>query len=268
MTIKNPLTEDCKHCGSLITEQFCPNCGQRRFSRIDKKYIIDEFQNVFLQANKGFLFSLIKVIKNPGKTAREFIDGDRVSHYKPLLLLFVFSTISTFITFKLLHFDDELKKQDYNNSELMADYMNLLTNYSTFINMFLIPFFALTSYWAFKKWGHNYFEHIILNAYFYVYYSFLTLVFIIPFSYIFKDNDSVNVITSVLTFLILPFIMTWFYKGVYIEKPLKPIIGRVLLTLFLFFVIFVLFIIISIIIVTIYAIVYDPNILEYLKPNK
>ena len=83
------MDQNCQNCSTLILNNFCDNCGQKKFKKIDRKYIWDEIQYTFLHTNKGFLYSVKNIIKNPGKTARAFIDGNRVNHYKPILLVFV-----------------------------------------------------------------------------------------------------------------------------------------------------------------------------------
>ena len=100
------MEDNCKNCGTLITGNFCSNCGQKKYKRIDKKYLIDEFQYTVLHTNKGFFYTVKNLFKNPGKTTREFIDGNRVNHYKPILLAFVLTGISTFLAFKVIGIND------------------------------------------------------------------------------------------------------------------------------------------------------------------
>lgn len=97
---------NCLNCGNQITENFCSNCGQKKYKRIDKKYIWDELQYTVFHTNKGLLYSIKTTLKNPGKTAKDFIEGNRVNHYKPILLVFVLSGIATFLTFKVLNFKE------------------------------------------------------------------------------------------------------------------------------------------------------------------
>lgn len=97
------MSEICKNCQGEIAFNFCANCGQKKAKRIDGKYVKDELQYVLIHTNKGFFYSLKKVVRNPGKTASEFIDGNRVNHYKPILMVFLLAGISAFITNTFIH---------------------------------------------------------------------------------------------------------------------------------------------------------------------
>ncbi len=89
-------------CGNLITENFCGNCGQRKNKRINKTYILDELQDLYAHTNKGFYYTLKKTAINPGKTAREFIEGSRVNHYKPLMFALALSGIASFLSYQVI----------------------------------------------------------------------------------------------------------------------------------------------------------------------
>ena len=102
------MSETCLNCNNPVIENFCSNCGQKKYKRIDKKYIWDEIQYTVFHTNKGLLFSVKNILKNPGKTAKEFIDGNRVNHYKPILLVFVLSGIATLVSFKVLNLKPEM----------------------------------------------------------------------------------------------------------------------------------------------------------------
>lgn len=61
---------NCRNCNEVIAINFCSNCGQKKYKRIDKNYIWEEIQYTTIHTNKGFLYSLKKIFKNPGATAR------------------------------------------------------------------------------------------------------------------------------------------------------------------------------------------------------
>ena len=159
------------------------------------------------------------MVKNPGKTAREYLDGNRVNHYKPILLAFVMGGISTFITFKLLNYNrvlDEIPTEFYNqnSSVVMSEYSAFMQNYSTFIFLLSIPIFALASFIAYKGMKENYFEHIIINSYLYSLFVIFCCVIMYPIMYFTKDPSLVVTISFINT-LIFIFIFPWFFKNLY-----------------------------------------------------
>jgi Protein of unknown function (DUF3667) len=153
------MMEHCQNCSAVITDAFCGSCGQKKYKRIDKKYIWDEVQYSVLHTNKGFLYSIKHILKNPGKTAKEFIDGNRVNHYKPILLVFVLSGISTFLSYKVLNLSgvmDAYFSQKKINANAAGNMMSFMSSYNSLIMLLMVPLFALTTKIAFRKWGHNY----------------------------------------------------------------------------------------------------------------
>lgn len=261
---------NCQNCNLIISDNFCGNCGQKKYKRIDKKYIWDEIQYTFLHTNKGFLYSVKNILKNPGKTAKEFIDGNRVNHYKPILLAFLLSGISAFISFKIIGFKEIMAnyyaKQNL-NSALTNDYMTIASSYNSIIMLLLIPFFGFFTKLAFRKWGHNYYEHIVINSYFLCLYILFNIFFIYPLMFLFKSNLSIVPSLSSLSMLSIPFLLTWFFKELYSEKPLKSVIGRVGLTIGLMILVFIFLMILLAISAFIYAMTQGPEGLEYLKPK-
>lgn len=264
------MKHNCQNCGQIITENFCSNCGQKKYKRIDRKYILDEIQYTFLHTNKGFLYSVKNIIKNLGKTAREFIDGNRVNHYKPILLAFVLSGISTFISYKIIGLNEimrEFYSKQHMNSQFMNDYMSFTSSYNSIIMLMLIPFFALITKLAFRKWGHNYYEHVVMNAYILSFYTIINIVILYPIMYLLKSNIDLIIPLTSMSMLTIPFILLWFFKEFYSNKSLKNIIGRILLIILFTIVFFIFFIIAIMIGGFIFAMVKGPEAIEYIKPQ-
>ena len=204
------MDQNCQNCSTQILNNFCDNCGQKKFKKIDRKYIWDEIQYTFLHTNKGFLYSVKNIIKNPGETARAFIDGNRVNHYKPILLVFVLSGISTFISIKIIGFEKIMSAfyaKETLNSEYMNDVMTSLKSYNSILMLLLVPVFALITKLAFRKWGNNYYEHVVINAYIVCVYTVFSIIIISPLLYIFKNNMDYFTMISSLTMLSVPFIL-------------------------------------------------------------
>lgn len=265
------MENTCQNCNHTIIENFCSNCGQKKYKRIDKKYVLDEIQYTLLHTNKGLFYSIKKILKNPGQTAREYIDGNRVNHYKPILLIFLLSGISAFISYKLLGFAEviqSLNNQKYGNSKLMADVMSALSNYNAVFMLLLLPIFAVTTKLSFKSWGNNYYEHIVMNCYILSAYTLTSMIIIYPIMFVLKSTPDSFFTISQISFLLVPFILIWFFKGYYPEKPLKSIVLRSLAAIGLFATFYIVMIFAITILFVVFAMTTkDPEMLKYFQPK-
>lgn len=264
------MAESCQNCNGIIVASFCGNCGQKKYKRIDKKYLWDEIQYTLLHTNKGFLYSVKNILRNPGKTAKDFIDGNRVNHYKPILLIFVLSGIAAFISYKILNFNEMMNafySQNQINSKAMVDAMSLLSSYSSILMLLLIPFFSIATKIAFSKWGNNYYEHIVINAYILSYYTLVYIVLVYPIMFFFRHSFVVfGTIAQFSTLLVLP-VLILFFKEFYKDKPFKSILMRVFgvlgLTILGYFILIILVVIVGFVL----AALVGPEPLQYIKPK-
>lgn len=265
------MEQICANCQHTITENFCANCGQKKFKRIDKKYIIDELQYTVLHTNKGFLYSIKKLLRNPGKTAKEYIDGNRVNHYKPILLAFILTGISTFISFKVLKLDrmiHDVYKQQNMDTGFMNDYMSFLTNYNSILMLIFIPVIAFSTKLAFRNWGHNYFEHVIMNAYIFSFYTLLNILLLFPITYLFFKDSNNLISISVYSMILLPFIMLWFFKEIYPTKNYGEITSKIILSTLISIILYTILIMAIVFIIISVLLTQGPETLEYIKsPN-
>ncbi|MFD2037572.1 DUF3667 domain-containing protein [Belliella marina] len=262
---------NCHNCDIPMTGNFCSNCGQKQYQRIDGQYIWTEIQETILHTNKGFLYSIFEIIKNPGKTAREFLDGKRVKHYKPLMLAFVLSGINAFISLRILGLMDKLRvyysATPNMNSEFMNDYLSFFSSYNSLIMLLLLPIFAVFTKIAFKKWGQNYYEHIVMNSYILSYFTIFSIIVVFPIIFIYKIDPENIVLVSSLQMLIMPFILIWFYKGFYPNRPFRNIIWKVCISMILILLGYIAIIIVGIIIGFVIAYAQGPEAMEYFKPQ-
>jgi Protein of unknown function (DUF3667) len=260
------MASNCQNCQQVITENFCGNCGQKKYKRIDRKYIWDEVQYSLLHTNKGFLYSVKNILKNPGKAARDFIDGNRVNHYKPILLAFVLSGISAFISFKVIGMNNIMRqiyaKEKY--SGLMNDMFSYVASYSSFIMLLLIPLFAIFTFLVFRKWGQNYYEHVVMNAFGLSFYTLTNIIIFYPIMYLLRDRIEVFAWLTMVSMAFIPFILAWFYRGFYSEKKLGSIILKVLLILFLIMVAYFLLIMVLVIA---YLVFMGPGAIKQFQPK-
>lgn len=251
METENLIETECRSCHHPLTGEYCSNCGQKRYRRIDRQYILNALQGIIFKMDKGFLYSLKSVLLNPGKTAKEFIEGDRQKHYKPLSLVFLLSAISMFISFKMLKLHERALKnvsEDQGKSFVMDSVMSQISsNYPLFM-LLSLPIFALGTKLVFRKWGHNYYEHIVMNSYVLAFSSLFSIFVSFPILYFIDGNFQMVTKFSLYSNLIYPIILTWFFKTMYPEKKLISIIGRVFLFLWIIFFFFIIAIVIAVVI--------------------
>ncbi|MFY0483703.1 DUF3667 domain-containing protein [Flavobacterium sp. PLA-1-15] len=252
------MSEICKNCSTEIVLNFCGNCGQKKAKRIDRTYIKDEIQYTVLHMNKGFFYSIKKILRSPGKTAREFLEGNRVNHYKPLLLVFVVAGISAFITNTLIHpevvigeyFDNHKIKTAFD----MKSFNSFVYKYQAILMLASVPIMAFFTWLAFKKWGYNYCENVVITAYSLIYLQVLSILIVVPVQYLLKDNPELFMpITSGMTFLLMFGCFVWFYIDFYNKKTAGEVIMRLFLLAVIFFAIYLLIIVIAIIVGIVYA---------------
>lgn len=224
-----------------------------------------------IHTNKGFFYSLKNIVKNPGKTAREFIEGNRVNHYKPLLMVFVLSGISAFISFKIIKINTIMEKYYAAHTDQkvavpwLNDVMSAMSSYNSAIMLSLIPIFSIITVLAFRKWGQNYYEHIIMNTYIQILFTVISIVLLSPLMYLLKDSpDAFMFVTMASTFIIYPIIMLWFYKQFYPQRSIGDVIVKVLL----FMAIGIILYLVLIFVVAVYMIINHPEMFQQMQPPK
>lgn len=87
-----PLVQHCKNCGHEVSLHFCPNCGQSADTpRITRKMMWKEFLRVYMNVDKGLIYSIKRMLTHPGLAPLDYVNGKRISYMKP----FTFIAISS-----------------------------------------------------------------------------------------------------------------------------------------------------------------------------
>lgn len=228
--------QPCKNCENTFEGNFCSNCGQKvNTVRLNWHYLKDEFKYVFLHVNKGLLYTAKQLFIRPGDTVREFIEGKRVQHYKPILMLFVLAGINGLI----MHFFPA-EKFIYPNStnalsaskqiEITKKLMDLLSSHYTLFELILLPIYSFCSWLAFKKYGYNYIENIIINCYATSLRLMIGILFF-PIQYLLL-NSPYLILISFLTMIPSIGYTIWLIVQLYKDKDLGNVILRMLLFCF------------------------------------
>jgi hypothetical protein len=167
------MTTFCQNCNTELQGKYCSNCGQSAEThKINVHYLWHDIQHGLLHLDKGILFTTRELFTRPGHSIREFLEGKRVKHFKPISLvlvlagiyglLFHFFKIDMFANYvvvsgsgeKVIHINDVIEK----TSEWIAQHYSILA-------LLQIPVFTIGTYLCFRKAGYNFIEHLIINTF-------------------------------------------------------------------------------------------------------
>lgn len=152
--------------------------------------------------DKGILYSFKQLFTRPGHSVREFIEGKRVKHFKPLSLAVVLATLYGFLYhfFNVDLFDksSQIDLKDFNEWSI--------THYS-WITVGTIPFYTIGTCISFRKQGYNFMEYFVLNTFKASQKLFLHLA-LFPLIYHFRETPNLKRIT-LLIYLIDLVLIFW-----------------------------------------------------------
>ena len=239
----------CKNCDSSFDGSFCNSCGQN--SRVDKINIsnfLSELSDSVFQINRGLFFTVRELFLRPGHSIREFIQGKRKNHFKPIAYVFALSTVYFLVSqisdsptmiddfFSGFNKAGEERELPTNSSVII----NWLSNNYAYTTLLLLPLFSLATYLSFQGTKHNYLEHIVINSYVIgqqaIFYSFFMVIGVIT------TKVDLTVMAAVVISVLFNF---WTFCQFF--KDRKPII----VILRLIFAYFIYLILVSILLYTI-----------------
>ncbi|WP_286968592.1 DUF3667 domain-containing protein [Flavobacterium sp. UBA4854] len=153
----------CKNCHQVFKGHYCNNCGQSAEThKINVHFLWHDIQHGLLHFDKGILFSLKQLFTRPGHSVREFIEGKRVRHFKPLSLVVVLATLYGV----LYHYFHLNTFYDIKTSNLESNNLNewFATHFS-WITVGSIPIYTFGTFIVFRKQGYNFVELFVLNTF-------------------------------------------------------------------------------------------------------
>jgi hypothetical protein len=157
----------CKNCNHIYSGQYCNNCGQTAETlKLNFHYLWHEFQHSLLHFDKGILYSGKQLFTRPGNSIREFIEGKRIKHFKPMSLVIVLATIYGLLYhyFNISFVDTKAN----NSSEVGIDAVKFnewIGTHYAWSTLLTIPLFTIGTSIAFRRQGYNLVEYFILNTF-------------------------------------------------------------------------------------------------------
>ncbi|REJ80766.1 MAG: DUF3667 domain-containing protein [Acidobacteria bacterium] len=115
---------DCSNCGQPLAAagegaRYCPSCGQRvTEGRLTLRQLARALEEHLLPGGRGFLHTVLALLRSPGGVVREYTGGRRRAYVNPLSYLFV-TAATSLVLFNLIGgFDtDQMRAQLAANAE-------------------------------------------------------------------------------------------------------------------------------------------------------
>lgn len=220
----------CKNCGNSFHGNYCNACGQDAHTcKIDKHFIYHELQHGLFHIDKGILYTLKELFTNPGATIRLFIEGKRVKHFKPLAFLLVMAGLYAFINHYFNASVILAGQTGVKNADISIQTVNdYLKEHFEFFVLLELPLISFVYYLFFKRYGTNYIEQLVINAYMSGLRTFIMLL-ILPVSYYF--STTAHILDQAVPLLIV----VWAYPQYYHEQPHFSVIWRAILGYIVFY---------------------------------
>lgn len=193
----------CKNCGTSIQGLYCHHCGQATSTRrLGFDDLWHDFQHGLFHVDKGILYTVKQLFSRPGHSIREYLQGKRVKHFRPFSLVIILSGVFGF----LYHYFDVDVFRAAENASLNAEASRLqnlnkwVGTHFALLSILSIPIYAASSFLAFHKYGFNYTEHLVLNA-FTASQRLILRILTFPIFLRLSESQHAVILTDVYTFL-------------------------------------------------------------------
>lgn len=116
---------DCLNCGKIVTDKYCPNCGQENtVSRKSFSYLFTHFVEDFTHYDNAFWKTIKYLLFRPSRLTREYLEGKRKRYVAPVKLYIFISFITFFLPGILPESDHDTEKQAFENQAKTHNYYN------------------------------------------------------------------------------------------------------------------------------------------------
>lgn len=185
------MSQNCKNCTTPLKGKYCYNCGQTADThKLNFHYMWHDIQHGLLHFDKGIFFSTKELFTRPGNTVREFLNGKRVKHFKPLSMVIVLATIYAFLL-HVLHIDMaadiSIRNSNPDPGTLKAlSISEWIGSHYAITRLLFIPVLALATFICFCRQKYNFVEFLVLSA-FITAQGLVFLIVTMPLYYYFRD---------------------------------------------------------------------------------
>ncbi len=239
----------CPNCGSGSIDSYCSACGQKiyhkRFTFRGYFEVIGDAFNI----ERGFLHTLLGLIRNPGKVVNDYLYGKTKSYFNPLNYILIIAGIYAFLVLSLNILDSSISStnqmlQNENMQaspealELQKRWVETVKKYINFIPLLMIPFASLFSKWYYHRRKLYYGEHLILNTFIFAQ-SILISIVVAPLVLVIPGMLKIY---PLINFSLTLLYFTYALFSIFKRSVIKAFFGALIIYLggFVFFMLFVM----------------------------
>src|SRR4051794_564158 len=236
MTNSNHTT-NCKNCNQQFVGNFCNHCGQAANThRLSLHYIWHDLQHGLFHFDNGIFYTIKQLLTRPGHTIKEFINGKRVRHFKPLSFVVVLATfygiLYHYFIGNLFDLNHKISQEDV--IRIIENVSRWLTDHFAYASVILILGATFSTYFIYKKEGYNWAEHFVLNTFF-VGLTLVSYLILLPVLFVLKLNGGEGLQGYAIFSPFLIFIlMFWCYAQFFtrlsiIQKLVRTVLSFILM---------------------------------------
>lgn len=129
------------------------------------RWLWEEIMTTVLVVDRGLLYTLRQMFSRPGHTIREYLGGRRKPHLKPLAFVALSAAAYSLLYMWFFKVEPEMLGADRNTQRMMEMANRMMGDYYALFELATIPILAFITRIAFRSWGHNFVEHVVINAF-------------------------------------------------------------------------------------------------------
>jgi hypothetical protein len=207
----------CKNCSHKFKGNFCNSCGQSANThRMDFHTMWHDIQHGVLHIDKGFFYTINQLFSRPGYAIKEFLDGQRLKHFKPIPLLFILAGIYALISHYFhVDFVNDFKISANSESAVKSNLENIknwFSNNYALASVLGLPIYSIGNYLVFKKTGYNFVEFIVLTA-FIQSQQLIVRIVLFPLIYFYNGTSGLKALLFLIGFGLMLWTFSQFFKG-------------------------------------------------------
>ncbi|MGM8361438.1 DUF3667 domain-containing protein [Flavobacterium sp. ARAG 55.4] len=176
----------------------------------------------------GILYSVKQLFTRPGHSIREFIEGKRVRHFKPISLVLLMATLYGFLYH---YYNIRFSNTTSGTGVDSAEFNNWMGSHYAWVTLLTIPLYTIGTKIAFKKQRYNLVEYFILNTYI-ASQRLIVHIALFPLLYFYNGTSTMRTITLIIYIIDTVFIF-WvngqFFNNLSLKRTfLLTLLGQLL----------------------------------------